>query len=532
MAALSQAQSAEHAAITLPPRIPMPSIIYGTAWKGPASQPLVLTALRAGFRALDTSAQLKHYDEAAVGEGVRDALTAAASDPDLHGLTRSQLWIQTKCTPPAGQDWSRPVPYKRTDRPAIAVRKSFAASLWNLATDQAWREAHPPPPNSAQRGSLDLKGKGRDLTGSDAASGGGDNLSPLEVLSDAAVSLLPGQQAANATAQVGPQYPDEGSILLPHLRPRTSASEPYIDSYLLHSPFDSLEDIIEAWREMENLVRLGWIRRIGLSNVYDPRILQLLRGYMVTTPSQTFDHGQSAQSIPTYPIAPTILQNRWHNSTLHDVSLFSILSPTLSPNDFADVAGRISSQKPSADEALAALRAKLASPSDQLEAPEPDTDDPTQVQPMTYQAFWILTGNPTLLTKSSILESVQILNAYLPQSISPPVPAREPLTALQQAVLSVRWTPQMLVYATVALGLGGVPGLSTSVLCGSTDQTHMVEALVAVYRAEALRAAETGIRPPWIQKNPLGPKEREREEAHNVALRDAVDAIRKIVYGE
>ncbi|KAL9935876.1 hypothetical protein V8E36_005453 [Tilletia maclaganii] len=545
MSALQANDSGQAQQLEAPARIPMPSIIYGTAWKGPASTPLVHAALRTGFRAIDTAAQLKHYDEAAVGQGIRDALLEAQNEAARYSattppsLTRSQLWIQTKCTPPAGQDWSRPVPYRRTDRAANAVRKSFALSLWNLATDDGWRQAHPPA-SFGEALTDDPKGKRRDLSGSTSttnSSGAGSataaqGLSPLDVLSSAAVSLLPEETAPR------PAYPAPGSTLYPHLRPRTSVREPYIDSYLLHSPFDSLEDTIEAWREMENLVRLGWVRRIGLSNVYDPRILQLLRTQFVTQPSIPVGH-DATNGPPTYPIAPTILQNRWHNSTLHDVSLFSSLSPTLSPNDFADVAGRIQSQKEAADEALAAARLSVETLEPrQLETPEPSTDDPGQVQPVTYQAFWILTGNPSLLTRSSILENVQILNTYLAPSISPPLPEREALTPLDFAIRTTRWTPQMLLYAVVALGLGGIPGLSTSVLCGSTDNTHMLEALVAVHRAENLRVAESGLHSAASAgagkraSPPRGPKEREREEAHNVALREAVDAIRREVYGE
>ncbi|KAE8246962.1 hypothetical protein A4X06_0g4796 [Tilletia controversa] len=509
------------------PRIAMPSLIYGTAWKGPASTPLVTTALLTGFRAIDTAAQLKHYDEAAVGQGIRDALSTSSS------LTRAQIWIQTKCTPPAGQDWEGWVPYARGERAALVVRQSFARSLWNLAVDEGWRGAHPPPGGVAAAGVRDAnaKGKQRELSGSEV-------LSPLDVLSDAAVSRLP-----HETDDRGPRYPSDGSTLYPHLRPRTSSAEPYVDCYLLHSPFDSLEETVEAWREMEHLVRMGWIRRIGLSNVYDPRILQVLRAQFVGMPSVPLGHAEmmGEEGVPTtYPIAPTILQNRWHGSTLHDVSLFSLLSPTLSPNDFADIAGQIQSQKDLADGALE--RARLAVDSVEPRGLEPGelehgTDDPSRVQPVTYQAFWILTGNPALLTRGSVLESVQILNTYLPQPCSPPrSPEREregrrddgTNEELREAVRYTRWTPQMLLYATVALGLGGVPGLSTSVLCGSTDRVHMLEALVAVRRAEGLLVAESS----GGLGAELGPKEREREEAHCVALREAVDAIRREIYGE
>ena len=38
-------------------------MIYGTAWKKERTLPLVLQALEAGFRRIDTAAQLKHYEE-------------------------------------------------------------------------------------------------------------------------------------------------------------------------------------------------------------------------------------------------------------------------------------------------------------------------------------------------------------------------------------------------------------------------------------------------------------------------------------
>lgn len=52
----------------------MPKLLYGTAWKGDRTADLVYAALRAGFRGVDTAAQPKHYDERAVGEGVRRAV--------------------------------------------------------------------------------------------------------------------------------------------------------------------------------------------------------------------------------------------------------------------------------------------------------------------------------------------------------------------------------------------------------------------------------------------------------------------------
>ena len=47
-----------------------PSIFYGTAWKKDKTAELVETAIRAGFRAVDTACQPKHYNEKGVGEGL------------------------------------------------------------------------------------------------------------------------------------------------------------------------------------------------------------------------------------------------------------------------------------------------------------------------------------------------------------------------------------------------------------------------------------------------------------------------------
>jgi diketogulonate reductase-like aldo/keto reductase len=58
----------------LTPPTPLPTLIYGTAWKKDRSADLVYTALKAGFRAVDTAAQPKHYREDLVGDGIRKAI--------------------------------------------------------------------------------------------------------------------------------------------------------------------------------------------------------------------------------------------------------------------------------------------------------------------------------------------------------------------------------------------------------------------------------------------------------------------------
>lgn len=52
----------------------IPKLVYGTAWKKDQTADLVYKALKNGFRGIDTAAQPKHYDEKAVGDGVRRAI--------------------------------------------------------------------------------------------------------------------------------------------------------------------------------------------------------------------------------------------------------------------------------------------------------------------------------------------------------------------------------------------------------------------------------------------------------------------------
>src|ERR1700723_2589668 len=83
-------------------RIRIPRIIYGTAWKKADTAGLVRLAIQSGFRGIDTACQPKHYDEAGVGAGVADGTKS--------GLTRRDLYLQTKFTSVSGQDPKR-VPY-------------------------------------------------------------------------------------------------------------------------------------------------------------------------------------------------------------------------------------------------------------------------------------------------------------------------------------------------------------------------------------------------------------------------------------
>eukprot|EP00961_Rhodomonas_salina_P088656 1192804-Rhodomonas_salina.1 len=75
----------------------MPPMMYGTAWKAERSEELVLQAIRAGFRGVDTACQPKHYNEPGVGAGVHRAM-------ETLGIGRGELFLQSKFTPLRGQD--------------------------------------------------------------------------------------------------------------------------------------------------------------------------------------------------------------------------------------------------------------------------------------------------------------------------------------------------------------------------------------------------------------------------------------------
>lgn len=184
--------------VTTHASVVLPRLLYGTAWKKAETQRLVTSALRAGFRGIDTACQPRHYDEAGVGAGVADALSA--------GLSRSDLYLQTKFTPLAGQDPAR-VPYDPRAPLGEQIAQSFAASLRNLKTD-------------------------------------------------------------------------------------------YLDCLVLHSPLATLGQTLKAWEAMESLASAGAVRQLGISNCYDPSLLEAV--------------------YRTVRIKPAVVQNRFHAETAYD----------------------------------------------------------------------------------------------------------------------------------------------------------------------------------------------------------------------
>jgi diketogulonate reductase-like aldo/keto reductase len=106
-------------------QVPIPSFMYGTAWKKEATRQLVELAVASGFKAIDTANQLIHYEEALVGE----ALQAL----EKKGIARDTLFLQTKFTSAGGQDHR--TPYDPSADLTTQVRQSFDSSLTHLCTE-------------------------------------------------------------------------------------------------------------------------------------------------------------------------------------------------------------------------------------------------------------------------------------------------------------------------------------------------------------------------------------------------------------
>jgi diketogulonate reductase-like aldo/keto reductase len=105
----------------------MERFIYGTAWKKEKTKEYVIDAIKNGFRAIDTACQPKHYNEAEVGKGIKEAMSICK-------IPREKLFIQTKFTPVTGQD-PNSIPYNPNDPIEMQVEQSVKRSLENLQID-------------------------------------------------------------------------------------------------------------------------------------------------------------------------------------------------------------------------------------------------------------------------------------------------------------------------------------------------------------------------------------------------------------
>jgi diketogulonate reductase-like aldo/keto reductase len=105
----------------------LPTFMYGTAWKKEATAELVIKAVEAGFKAIDTANQFIHYREKLVG----DALLSLQQK----GVKRENLYLQTKFTSVGGQGRSPEIPYDTAAAVSKQVKQSMDSSLVHLHTD-------------------------------------------------------------------------------------------------------------------------------------------------------------------------------------------------------------------------------------------------------------------------------------------------------------------------------------------------------------------------------------------------------------
>jgi len=103
----------------------IPEFIYGTAWKEEATAQLTKKSVKAGFRAIDTANQKKHYREDFVGQALLELFE--------EGVKRESLFLQSKFTYSGGQDHR--LPYDPNDKISTQVISSFESTLKNLNTD-------------------------------------------------------------------------------------------------------------------------------------------------------------------------------------------------------------------------------------------------------------------------------------------------------------------------------------------------------------------------------------------------------------
>jgi len=101
-----------------------PDFLYGTAWKEDDTRRCVRDALAAGFRAIDTANQRRHYSEAGVGEALADWFVEHP---------RADLFLQTKFTYQRSQDHR--LPYDPAAPLPERVVQSVRSSLAHLHTE-------------------------------------------------------------------------------------------------------------------------------------------------------------------------------------------------------------------------------------------------------------------------------------------------------------------------------------------------------------------------------------------------------------
>lgn len=75
----------------------------------------------------------------------------------------------------------------------------------------------------------------------------------------------------------------------------------YLDTLILHSPLADTRQLLEVWRAMEQIFHEEGVRQLGISNCYDPKLLEFLY--------------RSAE------IKPAVIQNRFYADTGYDQTI-------------------------------------------------------------------------------------------------------------------------------------------------------------------------------------------------------------------
>lgn len=119
-----------HRPIVLPGISEFAPLIFGTARVDKIET--IKYALQCGYRAFDTAAQTQYYSEDILGDALTWAMTPL-SNGGL-GLSRDEIFIQTKFTTPKGQAGGI-APYDDRDSISSKVDKSITASLSKLNLD-------------------------------------------------------------------------------------------------------------------------------------------------------------------------------------------------------------------------------------------------------------------------------------------------------------------------------------------------------------------------------------------------------------
>lgn len=75
----------------------------------------------------------------------------------------------------------------------------------------------------------------------------------------------------------------------------------YLDSWILHSPLKMLEDTMRVWKVFETFYEKGTVKQLGISNIYEKSLLEMIW----------------SKSI----VKPSVVQNRFYSDTNYDKEL-------------------------------------------------------------------------------------------------------------------------------------------------------------------------------------------------------------------